>query len=114
MRLIDPERAKQYKPKKFDFDSPNSKRIKKWISDAELKILTNTPPDSDWYVGQDESDVRRVFDSIGKLDHDNQVTTGLLLGFPKESVFTYVKNLGKAWEETEKEMIGTHYTPYTL
>lgn len=107
MRLTDPERAKQYKPKEFNFDSPNSKRIRKWLNDAGLKLITNTPPDSDWYVGQNETDVRKVFSSIGKFDYDNQVTTGLLLGFPKESVLAYVKNLDKEWEEAEKEMVGT-------
>lgn len=107
LRLTDPEKAKEYPKEKFDINSPKTKRIRKWIGDAGLFFLSSDPSDSNWYIGKKIEDIKIVMDSIRKFDKENQIKTGLLLGFPEEATKAYAENLGKSYEEIKKVMVGT-------
>jgi hypothetical protein len=125
LKLTHPEMASIYKKKEFDYNSESSVRLRKWITDADLQLVTKTPPDSDWYVGKNISDVQTVANSIQIFDQDHQIITGTFLGFPQDSVIAYAQNLHKDWKIVEQMMTGTgkllqgndflrnkYYTPY--
>lgn len=107
LRLLDPEKAKAYPREKFDINSPKTKRIRQWIADAGLTYLVSSTSDTNWYIGKNEKEIKTVMDSIQKFDIENQVQTGVLLGFPKEAAIAYAENLSKTYEESKKVMVGT-------
>lgn len=110
----------------YKYNSPSSKRIRKWIRDAGLSIAIEPKFNTSWHIGKDRDKVSLSVKIIHKLDYDNEVKTGLLLGFPKESVKGYAKD---RVAKSEKEMIpmiwpgdkcndpylkNKYYTPYVF
>ena len=86
----------------YQFDSPNSLRIRGWIKDAGLVISFEEKYGSAWHISKDKKLANESVESLQKYDYNSEVKSGKLFGFPIESVKTYAKNRGKPYEEIQK------------
>lgn len=91
----------------YSYNSPKIKRIRKWIRDAGLFRATQPKYETSWHVGKDKDKVIESAKILRMFDYENEVKSGLLLGYPEESAKAYARNRGKSEEEVMKEMIGT-------
>ena len=96
----------------YQFDSPNSLRIRGWIKDAGLVISFEEKYGSAWHISKDKKLANESVESLQKYDYNSEVKSGKLFGFPIESVKTYAKNRGKPYEEIQKIMVGTGDSRY--
>lgn len=115
-----------HKESTYKYNSPNSQRIRKWIRDAGLSIAIKPKFNTSWHVGKDKDKVSLSAKIIRKLDYDNEVKTGLLLGFPEESTKGYAQDRIAKSEEEKIPMIwpsdkfndpylkDKYYTPYVF
>lgn len=76
--------------------SPNIKnkikRIKKWIQDAGMFYATEPKYETSWHVSLDKNKAKLSAKVIHKFDYKNELLSGTLFGFPKESVKAYAHN----------------------
>ncbi len=107
LRRLNPELAKKYPQEKYDYNSRNSLRIRKWLSDAGLVLITESPQDITWFISHDLEKAKAAMQSLHRFDRDNQIKTGLLFGFPRDSVIAYADCLSKTQDEIGKIMVGT-------
>ncbi len=112
-----------HRKSKYDYNSANSRRIRGWIKDAGLVMMTNG---SEWHVGKEKNKISESLKIIRKFDYDNEIKSGLLFGFPKKSVEAYSHNrivkendqipmMGIGVEKYENKFLkDKYYTPYIL
>ncbi len=91
----------------YDFNSKNSKRIRKWLKDAELNLATEPSHESAWHIGKNADQVKTSVQIFHNFDLKKEIETGILFGFPEESAKAYAHNRNKDFEETLKVMVGT-------
>ncbi len=109
----------------YNYNSPKIKRVRKWVRDAGLFRYAEHGHHTSWHVGKDKNNVVESTKILHKFDYENEVKSGLLLGYPEESAKAYARNRGKSENEAMKEMVGTgslvykdpylkdkYYTPY--
>lgn len=120
--MCDKEFRKSYK-NPYNFNSRNSKRIRKWIRDAGMVVLTKG---IEWHVGREKEKVIESLKTIRKFDYQNEIKSGSLFGFPEASVKAYAHNrIAKKEDQISMIMIGKerfsndflkdkYYAPYVL
>lgn len=92
-------------------NDPRLIRIKKWIKDANLKVIPERNSTISWHVGKDVEKVKRSVKIIRKYDYDSEIESGKLFGFPEKSVEAYAKN---RVAKSEKEEIPMEMAIYSL
>ncbi len=110
----------------YDFNSPKSQRIKRWIHEAGLVFVPEPGGELSWHVGKKADQVNLSVEIIRKFDYDNELQSGLLFGFPEESAKAYAHNR-EVKQDQAIPMVGTgslrfenpylkdkYYTPYVL
>ncbi len=107
LRLLHPEKVSSYPQKQYDFNSSSSKRIRKWLKDAELNVATELDHESAWHIGKNADQVKKSVQIFHDFDLKKEIETGILFGFPEESAIAYAQNRNKDFEETLKVMVGT-------
>lgn len=70
----------------------NIRRIKKWIMDAGLEYVSESKQNNSWHVGKDINKLRLSVKVLHEFDYENEILSGTLFGYPKESVAAYAKN----------------------
>lgn len=63
--------------------------------------------DTSWHVGKNKNKVVESAKIIHKFDYENEVKSGLLLGYPEESAKAYAQNRGRSEKDVMKVMVGT-------
>jgi len=108
----------------YCYNSPKSKGVRRWIRNAGLFIAIEPKFNTSWHVGKDKNKVKLSAKIIRKLDYDNELKTGLLLGFPKESSRGYAQDrIAKSKKEkipmiwpgdifNDPYLKDKYYTPY--
>ncbi len=104
--MRDPEYKKSYKSP-YSFDSRNSKRVRKWISDAGLYLAPEIKGDISWHVGKNPDQVKLSTQILHQFDFENEIKSGLLFGFPETSAKAYAENKNRSEAEINKIMVGT-------
>jgi hypothetical protein len=87
------------------FDHPKIIRIKKWIQDAGLYTQIEKEYSSSWHVGKDETLVKKSEQIIRQFDYDNELESGKIFGFPKNSVKAYAHNRVAKTPSEEVKMV---------
>lgn len=106
----------------YDFNSPKSQRIKKWIQDAGMYFKPELEGNMSWHVGKDKNNVELSSEIIRKFDFENELKSGLLFGFPEESAKAYANNrvaknneqIPMIWPGNEHYFKGKYFAPYVL
>ncbi len=124
--MSDPEYRRSYKSP-YSYDSKNSKRIRRWITDAGLHLSIEPGHDTAWHISQNPNLAKESTELLHKFDTESEIKSGILFGFPKESAKAYAENRNKSDDEVEKIMVGTgellyknnflkdkYYTPYVF
>lgn len=88
-------------------DSNNQKirRIRKWVKDAGLSIATESKNDTSWHVGKDKDKVILSAKVLHCFDYKNEYKSGILLGYPEESVKAYARNRILKLGENQTSMV---------
>lgn len=76
----------------YDFNSSSSKRIRKWLNDANLYLLSESEYPGSWHIGKNPEQVKLSVKVIRKFDYENEILSGKLFGFPPKSVIAYAVN----------------------
>lgn len=76
----------------YDSNSPKTKRVRKWIRDANLFYATEPGYPIAWHIGRNNSKVRRSARLLHRFDYKSEYQSGILFGFPKESAKAYAHN----------------------
>lgn len=76
----------------YDFNSPKSKRIRKWLKDAGLFRVSESKYPGSWHIGKNLSEVKLSVKVIRKFDYENEILSGKIFGFPPGSVVAYAIN----------------------
>lgn len=76
----------------YNPNSPNSKRIKKWIHDASMFIATEKSGDISWHISKNKTKAFHSAKIIHLFDYQHEIEKGSLFGFPKKSVEAYAHN----------------------
>lgn len=92
---------------KYNFDSKDSKRIRKWLADASLNLEISPDYKTEWHVGKDKDLVHESTILIRRFDRESEIRSGEIFGFPKDSTVAYAENKSKPIEEIQQVMVGT-------
>lgn len=76
----------------YDFNSSTSKKIRKWLEDANLYFLSESEYPGSWHIGKNLEDVKLSSKVIRIFDYENELVSGKLFGFPPKSVIAYAVN----------------------
>lgn len=76
----------------YDFNSSSSIKIRKWLEDANLYLLSEPEYPGSWHIGKNLEDVKLSSKVIRIFDYENELISGKLFGFPPKSVIAYAAN----------------------
>lgn len=76
----------------YSYNSPRTKRIRKWIRDAGLYKATESKYKTSWHIGRDHNRVILSTKVLHKFNYENEVKSGVLLGYPLASAKAYAYN----------------------
>lgn len=105
-RLLSGKNLKTNEPVS-DSDSNGQKirRIRKWVKDASLFIATESKNDTSWHIGKEKDKVTLSEKILHRFDYDNEYKSGILLGYPEESVKAYAHNRVLKLGENQTPMV---------
>lgn len=76
----------------YDNDAPKIRRIREWIHDAGLVYAFDPKYPGSWHVGKDKDKVALSAKILRLFDYESEYKTGILFGYPEESVKAYARN----------------------